>query len=58
MQALRERLQVASAQTLSVLVASGAWLTDSVGGEEVELERLLPLAEWACAGWTQSPIPL
>jgi 2-polyprenyl-6-methoxyphenol hydroxylase-like FAD-dependent oxidoreductase len=53
-QALRERLQAASAQTLRVLVESGAWVTSSVGGEEVELDRLLPLEECAGAGagWT------
>ena len=51
-QALRERLQAASAQTLRVLVESGEWITGSVGGEEVDLDRLLPLEDCARAGWT------
>lgn len=39
---LRERLDRVSPATLRVLVETGPWITDEVGGEEVDIEALFP----------------
>jgi hypothetical protein len=51
---LRARLERLSSETLHTLVVSGPWDSATVGGDEVDVDWLLPAPEAAIAG----PVPV